>query len=67
MEQLPAIGWTDLVTKNDLRLELAALESRIDAKLEHELREQANRFLAWMTAIFTIFGILLGLLVTLVG
>jgi hypothetical protein len=34
MELLPPVGWADVATKHDLVL----LETRIDAKLEHELR-----------------------------
>ena len=34
MELLPPVGWADVATKQDL----AMLETRIDAKLEHELR-----------------------------
>ena len=59
----PPGGWSALVTKDHLRLELAAMESRIDGKfdalraeIERGFRDQAWRMLGAFVAFAAVLG-----------
>lgn len=65
MEMFPPVGWADVATNHDVVRELSIVDARVGQRIEvlrgevHQLRgdfhqglrEQTNRFLAWMFAV----------------
>jgi hypothetical protein len=63
MELLPPVGWGDVATRQDLRHEIAAQGSRLEALIERGLREQSRLFIFSMLASdMTLAGLVLAAL-----